>query len=891
MVKLFNHNMTAYENAVEMLSESGKAAIIHPTGTGKSFIGFKLCEDNPDEVICWLSPSSYIFETQCDNWAKCGGASLKNIRFFTYSKLMLMSEEEIKNINPAYIVLDEFHRCGAEMWGRGVQNLLSAYPDCPVLGLSATNIRYLDNCRDMADELFDGSIASEMTLGEAIVRGILNPPKYVLSVFSYQSELERYKRRVAKAQSPWVKNEAQKYLEALQRTLENAEGLDEIFDKHMTDRRGKYIVFCADFDHMKAMIDSGREWFSKVDKEPKIYTVYSYDPSASQSFADFKADKDTDHLRLLYCIDALNEGIHLDDISGVILLRPTVSPIVYKQQIGRAMSASKSAESVIFDIVDNISGLYSIDSLREEMNTAVSNLRFLGQDSLIVNERFKILDEVKDCRELFERLEHTLSASWEQMLDIARSYYEENDNLLPPSNYTTAEGYRLGQWVVAQRTNYKMNLLSEERIKLLESVGMRWESWHERLWSEEYDFVKAYYAAHGSLEEISSVSQKAYSWILTQRRKYKNAQLSREQIEKLNFVGMVWDIEDNWDINFLAAREYYRQKGNLDIPASYVTPSGLKLGLWHRRLLKSYKAGTLSEDRIKLLEGIGIQWESVQERTWHDYYRKVKEYFAENEQHNIPKDYVADDGKRLGVWIYSQRQAYSKNKLSKEKTKLLEDIGFSWQRDDSRFETGYEFARSYHLIHGNLNVPLDYVTIDGFALGVWISNQRTKKKRGQLSPERIGKLEKLSICWEPNDAMWNAGLEHARNYYSRHGNLLTDKDYVDLDGYRLGAWICNKRAAYRKGTLSEERKAELESVGMVWEVYDLKWRNGYEHAKAYYTSGGGNLAIPPKYVCDDGYKLGEWARSQKKQYKNGKLSDERISLLESIGPLLNIKAV
>ncbi len=65
-----------------------------------------------------------------------------------------------------------------------------------MLGLSATAIRYLDNQRNMAQELFDGHIASEMTLGEAIVRGILNPPKYVLSIFSYQKNLEKYKRRV-----------------------------------------------------------------------------------------------------------------------------------------------------------------------------------------------------------------------------------------------------------------------------------------------------------------------------------------------------------------------------------------------------------------------------------------------------------------------------------------------------------------------------------------------------------------------------------------------------------------------------------------------------------------------------------------------------------------------
>ena len=179
MIKLFEHNRIAYNAAVAMLASTGKAAIIHPTGTGKSFIGFKLCEDNPEKTILWLSPSEYIFKTQLEALKKSSGYVPENIEFFTYAKLMNLSDEEILDLHPDYTVLDEFHRAGAEMWGQGVQKLLKAYHDTPVLGLSATNIRYLDNQRDMADEIFEGNIASEMTLGEVIVRGILNPPKYI----------------------------------------------------------------------------------------------------------------------------------------------------------------------------------------------------------------------------------------------------------------------------------------------------------------------------------------------------------------------------------------------------------------------------------------------------------------------------------------------------------------------------------------------------------------------------------------------------------------------------------------------------------------------------------------------------------------------------------------
>ena len=103
---------------------------------------------------------------------------------------------------------------------------------------------YLDNNRDMAEELFDGHIASEMTLGEAIVRGILPAPKYVTTVYQYQKELTRYQNRIDNLRSAGIQDVNQKYLDALRRALEKADGLDKVFAHHITNRSGKYIVFC-----------------------------------------------------------------------------------------------------------------------------------------------------------------------------------------------------------------------------------------------------------------------------------------------------------------------------------------------------------------------------------------------------------------------------------------------------------------------------------------------------------------------------------------------------------------------------------------------------------------------------------------------------------------------
>ncbi len=881
---LFPHNQDAYESAAAMLAETGRAAIIHPTGTGKSFIGFKLCEDYRDAAVCWLSPSDYIYRTQTENWKSAGGEVPENIKFFTYAKLMNMSEEEIRLIEPSLIVLDEFHRAGAEMWGRGVQTLLSVCEGVPVLGLSATAVRYLDIRRNMADELFDGNVASEISLGEAIVRGILTPPKYVLSVFSFYKELENYLRRAEKLQNPYDRDRAIYRVEMLKRALEKSYGMDVIFEKHITERTGKYILFCSSFTHMKAMMDKQREWFGKIDDAPHTYYVYSGDLKSMQSFDRFKADNDNSHLRLLYCIDTLNEGIHVDDVSGVILLRPTVSPIVYKQQIGRAMSAGKPGETVVFDIVANISGLYGIDSVMEEMLSAIEYYRYLGCESEIVNKSFCVIDEVRNCKELFDELESALGSTWEQMYEAARVYYEENGNLLPPRSYVTEQGCYLGRWVGAQRSSYHRHdpALTPQRIAMLEEIGMSWLSLRERFWEESYSIVKEYYNKRRSLDGLAAYSRKAYSWTLLQRRKFRDGSLTEEQVERLNEVGMVWEPEDVWQRKFEAAREYFTEHGNLDIPAGYVTRTGIGLGVWYRGIRNQYREGTLCSQRLARLESIGFDPVSVKTRVWMSYYREVKAYFEANGNSDVSSDYVTDSGLKLGVWVSCQRYACSKGSLSREQTELLDDIGFSWQRDDSRWQVGFDCLEKYLQGFGNANVPSGYVTPEGFELGRWTAAQRTRRRQGKLSAVRIDKLTAAGFCWDPADAAWNNGFDRARAYYADNGNLNVPASYTEEDGFRLGAWISAKRSLYRRGSLPPERAAQLEGIGMVWDVLAYLWQTGYDHAREFYLEKG-HLQIPKGYTSPDGYALFNWIDSEKKKHRSGKQTAERAELLREIG--------
>ena len=700
VLHLFEHNARAYQAAAAMLEQYGKAAVVHPTGTGKSYIAFKLIEDHPDAAFLWLSPSEYIFRTQLENLQKqAPDFPLGNVRFTTYARLLFCTEEqlaEIAALHPAYIIMDEFHRAGAERWGESVRKLLELCPDAKLLGLTATNVRYLDNNRDMAEELFDGHIASEMTLGEAIVRGILPAPKYVTTVFRYQNELAKYQARVDSLRSPGVQDANQKYLEVLRRALEQADGLDRVFAKHITEMCGKYIVFCSGKEHMDEMAFHVPEWFADVNKNIKVYKTYASDPEASKEFAAFKADKG-EHLKLLFCIDMLNEGVHVEGISGVILFRPTVSPIIYKQQIGRTLTAGTTAAPLILDVVNNFEGLSSISGLQKEMTAAVQRLYANGEGEKIVAERFEVIEQVQNCRILFERLENSLSSTWDHYFAAASLYYAEHGDLKVPLRYKTPGGLSLGDWVQTQRQIRKgkrtFGTLTQQQIERLDGIGMVWETRSETAWARGLEAARRYRQQYGDLQVPSAYKDAdgfaLGNWIRNTRSRFGSGGLKESQIRELDALGMVWNnIDAKWERCYAEAALYYEKHGSLNLAPKYVSPSGIRLGAWVENQRAYYLKGELSDDKIRRLEAIGMLWEGRNDRQWLRAYEAATRYFWQHGDLNIPYQYVSPEGIRLGYWVVRQRAAYkgrfsiekkaNRKPLSYERKRLLDAIGMNW---------------------------------------------------------------------------------------------------------------------------------------------------------------------------------------------------------------------
>ena len=759
-LRLFEHNEKAYRAAVRMMNQYGKAAIVHPTGTGKSYIAFKLIEDNPEKVVIWLSPSEYIFKTQLESLKRNDpDFPLVNVRFYTYAKLMCCTQAQLDDIaaqKPAYIILDEFHRAGAECWGESTVTLLKLCPDAKLLGLTATNVRYLDNNRDMAEELFDSRVASDMTLGEAIVRGILPAPNYVTTVYQYQKDLARYQTRVGNLRSPGIQDVNQKYLDALRRALEQADGLDKVFAHHITNKSGKYIVFCANKEHMDEMISHVPEWFAKVNAEVAVYEAYSDDPGTDKAFADFKADE-SDRLKLLFCIDMLNEGVHVEGISGVILFRPTISPIIYKQQIGRALTAGENSTPLILDVVNNFEGLCSIAGLQGEMQEAAYRLNANGEGNKIVTERFEVIEQVHDCRVLFERLQASLSSSWDHYFSEASIYYAEHGSLNIPKRYTTPAGLSLGEWLTTQRRVRAGQIpgnLTELQIARLDSIGMEWGNRNDAAWERGLEEARKFREQFGNLQVPAKYKTKddypLGKWINNARKRRNDGKLTEERIRQLDQMGMIWSVFDaKWEQGYALAMNYAAKHGDLNVPVNYTTEEGEKLGAWILNQRTAYAKEMLSQDQIGRLEEIGIYWGNRNDRQWNEVYGAAKRYFEANGDLDVPVAYVSPEGYALGKWVRRQQYAYrnpekSNAILSQERIELLDAVGMQWEKPDS-WQHRYELAQEYKRCHGNLDIPAKYKTVDGIWLSRWVYNQKRLLQSGseKLSEEQKKKLKEL----------------------------------------------------------------------------------------------------------------------------------------------------
>mgnify|MGYP004470826107 CR=1 FL=1 len=238
--------------------------------------------------------------------------------------------------------------------------------------------------------------------------------------------------------------------------------------------------------------------------------------------------------------------------------------------------------------------------------------------------------------------------------------------------------------------------------------------------------------------------------------------------------------------------KYYEEYGNIDMSVKYETKEGLKLGQWLHRQRQIYKGnmiGRIMENQVQLLNDLGMKWE-VQKETWNENYYALEEYYKKYGNIDVPRNYVTQEGLKLGLWLNTQRQAYngkSKCKITEEQILLLNKLEMKWNIDLEKWDTYYYALENYYKEHGNIDILVNYVTDDGLKLGSWLNNQK-KAYRGKnnlkIRADRIQLLNDLNIDWSVHDTkLLNMKIkkENRDKYYSvlndRLNHVLNDISY------------------------------------------------------------------------------------------------------------------
>lgn len=754
--ELMAHNQVAYEEIKGVLKQHDLLAVVRATGTGKSYLIAQLLHDYDDDEKIVVAPYNHIVEDLKKNFEL--GDQLK-VKYYTYQKIINMSEEELSNLKAKLIIFDEFHHLGAKEWGRFSTRLKEVNEGAKIVGFSATPVRYLDGRRDMTEEFFEGQRITELNLAEAIVRKILPNPTYISSLFTIVGEAKKCEEKINKS---YIDNhEKQIALSNLKKVVNKWDStwdVDKILAKHLplTSKNLKFIVFFESIKHLEEMDSKVKAWFRDALREMDegkngkkkailVYEIHSQNSEAlnKKRLKEFEDNNLANTVDLLYAVDKINEGKHVKGITGVILLRRTASPTVYHQQLGRAVAVGNESP-LIFDLVnnfDNLNGGFERD-LMEAIQKDISNRESLGVSTKQPQEfKVKVKDYSQEAIRLFQNIEGSLKDFWDFMYQQLKEYSCQCGDCNVPQGYK--ENPQLGTWVVNQRQSYRKNNLSQERIELLNQLKFDWDP-NEVRWKEMYQQLKEYCEQnqHCNVPRECEEYPQLGVWVGMQRQSYKKNNLSRGRIELLNQLNFGWDgFEAQWQQRYQELKEYFNQHKHCNVPDKF--KENPPLGNWVQMQRQNYKNNKLSQERIDLLNELNFQWDTKKEFQWKEMYKQLNEYFNQHQHSNVPVKY--QESPALGTWVSTQRETYKKNKLSQERIDLLNKLNFNWDTNESQWKEMYEQLKKYYGEYHHCNVPARYK--ENKSLSNWVAKQRKDYRNNKISQGRIDLLNELNFDW------------------------------------------------------------------------------------------------------------------------------------------------
>lgn len=901
-------NEAAFQKAVQSLETLNRAAVFHPTGTGKSCIAWKVVEAHPQTTFFWLVAGAQRLALRQAELTRYNGGTLPgNVRFCDCEKLAAATPEQWVRLGeqkPGCMVLDCYHELSAVCWAQSVQKLLRMCPQAKVLGLGVPNGAPV--CA-AAQELFADCIVSHMTVAEAMAAGTMPVPSaYAALLWPQEEELATLRARIKNLCMPKGDTSLRVQYEELNWSLRQVENLTVLLPRLLSDTSGHYLVLFESAAYQEKLGTELEQLLRTVDPAVRFYAADHACFADSAAVETFLSDTSPGP-KVLLCVNAPGVQQPLEGLAGVILVRQSSLMSTFKQMLCRALVAAGSRSVPVFDLVAQFEGLGNGRTLQRDCTEAMTKA---GSKT----PGFRQERPMQQTYRLYGKLRREMEARWEVLCQAAADAAAKEGTLELPRSYTIHSGVPVGKWLELQRqvqAGQRPGRLTAEQAAKLEKLGIRWNHRLEAAWEKGFASAQKYRTEHGDLLVPVRYRDKndfaLGEWIVYNRQRYLGGNLTQNRIERLEAIGMVWSTSnDLWEQNYAAATQYYLEHGDLEVPIKYETPSGFGLGVWLGAQRAAHKAGELPQEQLERLDALGMDWTNRNDRKWMSLYDVAAAYYHEHGNLNVPSEYVTPDGVLLGKWVARQRYAYlnpdrSSARVTPERKALLDKLGMVWEKYDP-WQERYDLALAYKTEHGDLEIPSVYKTADGVWLGSWVSRQRQALNSGSsaLSSERRKLLRTLFKGERrPSDpaadhgtvreANWERNFRSAARYARKYKHLLVPASYVDSDGVRLGVWISNLRAARKNRPDSYQvtpaHIKKLNSIGMVWDARDAKWGTAYQQAKAYYKAHG-NLHAAANYKSDEtGFCLGDWLRRMREwdTTHDPKLTPERRAMLDKIG--------
>ena len=775
-VGLYPHNIKIYEKIKKARkAEQRIYSIIQATGTGKTYNALQLSYDEKQKNIIMIVPNlsikEHIENTIEKNKKLDRKRDFPNFEIINYQSLINLSREEIQKIICDILIVDEIQFMGTPVWGERVRQLEETHPTMELFGMTAYKVRRRGTQyeKDVTDpntnEVFSGSVISEYDLVDAILDKILPKPNYKSSHIKILEDIELLKKDIERL-TPNIKEykEYQKLKRTAIRRIHEAPSVPSLLQKTLLPN-GKYYYFCPtmsekgvnDIETVKKTIIGYLKRFIK-EEDIVVYTTTSEmgeegrkNREAFYNDTDLEGNDVSDKFQIMIAINQYNLGSHVPNVNGCILGRETKSDIVFFELIGRALSVndnyklrkeyethslesllkeaeekeikirkdkekdkdyiiSKILSPTIIDLAGNYDFIKELeDNLigkAEKIRKKTNGVRTYHLDDL----KFDIVMENQDLYETLQYLKKRVTPTWEDMYEYAKTYYEHHNNLDVPRRFKTNDGYTydkdgiidLGKWIDNQRIRCNPG---SEKGKLLLKIKMRFENKKSTMsWEEMYEYAKIYYEHNGNLEAP---------------RKFKTND------------GYTYD--DNGIIN---------------------------LGAW---ISTQRKYCSPESKRGQLLLKIEMRFENKKSTlSWEEMYEYAKIYYEHHGDLEVPYNFKTNDGYtydengtiNLGLWVFYQRRSCSP---VSERGQLLLKIKMRFEKKISKhiWEEMYEYAKIYYEHHGNLEVPYNFKTNDGYTynengpiiLGKWVVKQKYVYKNRKMDSNRIKLLEDIKIEW------------------------------------------------------------------------------------------------------------------------------------------------